>query len=117
MVLRGGDWAASTTWLHIKLLLVAILVAYHLYLGHVVARFKNDSNSRGHVYYRWLNEFPVLILIIVVLLAVVKTDVLGFPIRLDLDHLEFVLTRGTVRATPSQRDLFPFCSRWDPVAW
>lgn len=72
MVLRGGDWAASTTWLHIKLLLVAILVAYHLYLGHVVARFKNDSNSRGHVYYRWLNEFPVLILIIVVLLAVVK---------------------------------------------
>ena len=72
MVLRGSDWTGSTTWLHIKLLLVAILVVYHLYLGRIVALFKNDANSHSHVYYRWLNEFPVLILIIVVLLAVIK---------------------------------------------
>jgi putative membrane protein len=72
MVLRGNDWAASTTWLHVKLALVAVLIAYHLYLGHLVGRFKNDANLHGHVYYRWLNEFPVLILIFIVILAVVK---------------------------------------------
>jgi len=72
MYLRGSDWISSTTWLHIKLTLVTILVAYHVYLGHLVGRFKNDANPHGHVFYRWLNEFPVLILILAVVLAVVK---------------------------------------------
>jgi putative membrane protein len=68
----GIAWFAATTWLHVKLALVAILVAYHFYLGHIVVRFKTDSNRHGHVFYRVLNEFPVLILIAVVVLAVVK---------------------------------------------
>jgi len=72
MVLRGGDWVGSTHWLHLKLVFVAILSAYHVYLGHLVSVFKRDGNRHGHVYYRWINEFPVLILIVIVLLAVVK---------------------------------------------
>jgi putative membrane protein len=72
MVLRGGDWVSSTTWLHLKLALVLILVSYHVYLGVLVGRFKNDANRHGHVFYRWVNEFPVLILILAVVLAVVK---------------------------------------------
>lgn len=60
------------TWLHIKLLLVIILVAYHVYCGKVLLDFKHDRNRHGHVYYRWLNELPVLILIAVVVLAVLK---------------------------------------------
>jgi putative membrane protein len=59
-------------WLHIKLALVAVLIAYHLYCGKLLHDFKHDCNRHGHVFYRWLNEFPVLILIAVVILAVVK---------------------------------------------
>ena len=75
MFLRGGDWVASTTWLHVKIGLVVVLIAYHAYLGQLVGRFQNDANRHSHVYYRWINEFPVLILIAVVLLAVLKPAV------------------------------------------
>lgn len=59
-------------WLWLKLALVAILIGYHLYCGKLLNDFKHDRNRHGHVFYRWLNEFPVLILIAAVILAVVK---------------------------------------------
>lgn len=71
-----GDyaWAAykESGWLHAKLALVAVLVIYHIHCGKLLNDFKHNRNTRSHVYYRWYNEFPVLILIAVVLLAVVK---------------------------------------------
>lgn len=68
----GYDWFKATTWLHVKLALVAVLVAYHFYLGRIVRLFKTDQNRHSHVFYRWINEFPVLILVAVIILAVVK---------------------------------------------
>lgn len=62
----------SQGWLHAKLALVAVLVAYHFYCGHLVKVFRDDANLRSHVFYRWFNEFPVLILIAVVILVTVK---------------------------------------------
>ena len=59
-------------WLLAKLALVALLIAYHVYCGLLLLDFKRERNRHGHVFYRWLNEFPVLILIPVVLLAVLK---------------------------------------------
>ncbi len=59
-------------WLHIKLLLVSLLIIYHFYCGKLVADFKYDRNQHSHVFYRWFNEFPVLILIAVVILAIIK---------------------------------------------
>jgi protoporphyrinogen IX oxidase len=59
-------------WLHAKLVFVLMLIAYHLYCGRLLADFKHDRNRHGHVYYRWFNEIPVLILIAVVILVVVK---------------------------------------------
>ena len=59
-------------WLHAKLALVAILIGYHVYLGRLLVLFRHDRNPHGHVFYRWLNEVPVLILVGVVVLAVVK---------------------------------------------
>lgn len=60
------------TWLHIKLALVIVLVAYHAYCAKLLLDFKHDRNPHGHVFYRWLNELPVIILIAVVILVVVK---------------------------------------------
>lgn len=60
------------TWLHVKLALVVLLIAYHLYCGKLLNDFKHDRNRRSHVFYRWFNELPVLILTAVVILAIVK---------------------------------------------
>ncbi len=62
----------SQSWLHVKLLLVLLLVGYHCYCGYLVRVFKNDQNRRSHVFYRWFNEMPVLVLVAVVILATVK---------------------------------------------
>jgi len=59
-------------WLHAKLVLIAILIAYHLWCGELIKKFKQDRNTRSHVWYRWFNEVPTVILIAVVILAVVK---------------------------------------------
>jgi protoporphyrinogen IX oxidase len=59
-------------WLHAKLVLVAGLVAYHFYCGKLMRDFKTGKNTRGHVWYRWFNEIPVIVLLIVVILVVVK---------------------------------------------
>ncbi|MHB8536061.1 MAG: protoporphyrinogen oxidase HemJ [Sulfuricaulis sp.] len=62
----------SGAWLHIKLTLVALLIAYHVYCGKLMLDFKFERNRHGHVFYRWLNELPIVILVAVVLLVVFK---------------------------------------------
>lgn len=79
LALVFGTWiwlgyGYTGTWLHIKLALVGVLVAYHLYCGHLVQVFARDENKRSHVFYRWFNELPVLILFVVVFLVVLKPE-------------------------------------------
>ena len=59
-------------WMQIKLGLIVVLVVYHIYCGKLVKDFKHDRNTRSHVFYRWFNEFPVLLLIAIVFLAVLR---------------------------------------------
>jgi putative membrane protein len=59
-------------WLYWKLALAALLVAYHLYCGKLLVDFKHDRNRHGHVFYRWLNELPLVILLAEVFLVVLK---------------------------------------------
>lgn len=59
-------------WLHAKLALVGGLLAYHWHCGRLVKVFAEGKNARSHVFYRWFNEAPVLILTAVVILVVVK---------------------------------------------
>lgn len=69
---RGMEWFRISTWLHIKVVLVVLLIAYHFYCGFLVKRFAKDEERRGHVFFRFFNEAPVLILFAVVILAVAK---------------------------------------------
>ena len=73
-LLHGYAWAAyaNSGWLQTKLALVAVLIAYHIYCGKLLVDFRNGRNRHSHVFYRWLNEFPVLILVAVIILVVVK---------------------------------------------
>jgi len=67
-------WEAysQSVWLTAKLVLVALLVAYHVACLKIVRDFRNKANRHGHVYYRWFNEAPTVLLIAIVLLAVLK---------------------------------------------
>lgn len=75
-----GFWLIGTNaefylqqgWLHAKLVLIAILVGYHLACGRFVRLFRDDQNTHGHVFYRWFNEMPVLLLVGIIILAVVR---------------------------------------------
>ena len=62
----------SGTWLSIKLLLVLVLIVYHVWCGVIVRQFRDGANRKGHVFYRFFNEFPVLLLAAIVILVVVK---------------------------------------------
>ena len=59
-------------WLHAKLALVVLLIGYHHLCGVQLKRFARNENTRSHVFYRWFNEFPVLVLLAIVILVVVK---------------------------------------------
>ncbi len=67
-----SGYYATQGWMHAKLALVAVLVVYHLWCGRLVKAFAADTNQRGHVWFRWFNEFPVLILVGVVILVIVR---------------------------------------------
>ena len=62
----------SMLWLHIKLVLVALLYIYHWYCWKLLKLFRDDINPHSHVYYRWFNEIPVFMLIGIIILVVVK---------------------------------------------
>lgn len=62
----------SQLWMQTKLALIAILIAYHVWCGKLLLDFKHGRNRHSHVWYRWFNEFPVVILIAVILLAVLR---------------------------------------------
>lgn len=62
----------SQGWLHAKLSLIVLLIIYHFYCGHLVRVFRDDRNTRSHVFYRWFNEIPVFILVVVIILATVR---------------------------------------------
>jgi putative membrane protein len=65
-------WGFGGGWLHAKLALVVVLVGYHHVCGAMVKRFERGENARSHVWYRWFNELPVLVLVAVTLLVVLK---------------------------------------------
>lgn len=80
LTLFFGGWTMSFAfssylqmgWMHAKLALIFLLLIYHVYLGKLLYTFKYDRNHHSHVFYRYLNEIPVLFLIAIILLAVVK---------------------------------------------
>lgn len=65
-------WYRNQGWLHAKLGLAALLIAYHLLCGRFLRDFAGDRNTRSHVFYRIFNELPVLALIAIVILVIVR---------------------------------------------
>ena len=70
LVLNPG-WLTQG-WIHAKLLLVALLVGYHHVCLIYLKQFAEARCKRGHVFFRWFNELPVIALLIIIFLAVLK---------------------------------------------
>ena len=60
------------TWMLLKILLVVILTIYHFYLGKILNKFKLDLNKHSHKFYRYINEIPTILLILIVFIVIFK---------------------------------------------
>jgi len=60
------------TWMLLKLLFVLILTLYHFYLGIILRQFKIDMNTHSHKFYRFINEIPTILLILIVFVVIFK---------------------------------------------
>ncbi len=65
-------FGAGQHWLDAKMAFVLLAVGYHGTCALLLRRFESGDNHRGHVWYRWFNEVPVLLMLVIVVLAVVK---------------------------------------------
>ena len=68
----GIGWGPGNGWMHAKLGIVLLAVVYHFLCARTLGRFMRGENKHGHVWYRWYNELPVLLLVAAVILVVVK---------------------------------------------
>lgn len=68
----GIGWGAGQGWMHAKLVAVLLVLGYHHACAVTLRRFVQGRNQRSHVWYRWFNEVPVILLTTVVVLVVVK---------------------------------------------
>ena len=62
----------TNLWLQLKLILVSLLTAYHFYLGLLLNQFKLDQNNKTSKFYRYINEIPTLLLILIVFIVIFK---------------------------------------------
>ena len=68
----GIGRGAGNGWMHAKLAAVILILGYHHACGLLLRRFVQGTQRRSHVWYRWFNEVPVILLVAVVVLVVVK---------------------------------------------
>ncbi len=59
-------------WMLLKIIFVVILTIYHFYLGRILAKFKSDLNKHSHKFYRYINEIPTILLILIVFVVIFK---------------------------------------------
>jgi putative membrane protein len=72
LVISNWNLYSHFYWLHIKLTLIIFLAIYHFYCYKFLVDFRDDKNTKSHIFYRYFNEIPVLLLIAIIILVVVK---------------------------------------------
>ena len=68
----GIGMGPGNGWMHAKLTLVLLAMGYHHSCGVLLRKFEARTNTRSHVWFRWFNEIPVVLLTVTVILVVVK---------------------------------------------
>jgi putative membrane protein len=68
----GIGWGPGNGWMHAKLAIVALVLGYHHACGRLLRKFEAGAVQRSHVWFRWFNEIPVVLMLAAVILVVVK---------------------------------------------
>ena len=68
----GIGWGPGNAWMHAKITLVLLALGYHHACGVMLRKLVAGSSQRSHVWFRWFNEVPVLLLLAIVVRVVVK---------------------------------------------
>ncbi|WP_031274534.1 MULTISPECIES: CopD family protein [Pelistega] len=63
---------AGMGWLHAKLLIVGFILLYHFSCFKIHRQFEQGKNTKSHIFFRWYNEAPLLLLLVVVTLVILK---------------------------------------------
>ena len=71
-LIYGIGMGPGNGWMHAKLVCVVLVIGYHHGCGILLRKFEQGANRRSHIFYRWFNEIPVLMLVAVTALVVVK---------------------------------------------
>ena len=72
LISKVGFDQLGALWLQLKLIFVVILTFYHFYLGVLLNKFKYDENSKSSKFYRYINEIPTLLLILIIFIVIFK---------------------------------------------
>ena len=56
----------------ITILILIILTLYHFYLGRILSKFRINLNKHSHKFYRYINEIPTILLILIVFVVIFK---------------------------------------------
>ena len=67
-----GFQQLGQTWMLLKLIFVIILTLYHFYLGRLLSQFKIGNNRHSHKFYRYINEIPTILLILIIFVVIFK---------------------------------------------
>ena len=62
----------ANLWLQLKFILVILMTIYHFYLSYLLNKFKLDQNEKTSKFYRFINEIPTLLLILIIFIVVFK---------------------------------------------
>ena len=72
LISKVGFDQLEALWLQLKLIFVVILTFYHFYLGALLNKFKYDENNKSSKFYRYINEIPTLLLILIIFVVIFK---------------------------------------------
>ena len=72
LIYFNGLDVLNSLWMQVKLFLVIILSIYHEYLGRCISHLKNNTNTKSAKFYRYINEVPTVLLILIVFVVIIK---------------------------------------------
>ena len=72
LVALSPEYFLNSSWFHAKIALVVLLIIYHYLCLYYMKKFRDDANTKSHIFFRWFNEVPVFMLVGIVILVMVK---------------------------------------------
>jgi len=68
----GIGWGPGNAWMHAKFFMVLLVLGYHASCAAILRKFEAGLVQKSHVWFRWFNEIPVIMLVVIVVLVVTK---------------------------------------------